>query len=157
MTSWLATSCLRVGADRALRRGPYDGKTEASEATIPLPEVTRRVLLDHRAHQAQEREVAGDAWRDRDLVFASTIGTPTEPRNLGRDFERVRELAGLPGVRLHDLRHTVVSLLLELGTPPHVVQAIARHAHIDVTMSIYAHTNLDAMRQALDAIEWREL
>ncbi len=58
-------------------------------------------------------------------------------------------------MRLHDLRHAVVSQLLELGTPPHVVQAIARHAHIDVRMSIYAH--LDAMRQALDAIEWREL
>ena len=30
--------------------------------------------------------------------------------------------------RTHDLRHTVVSLLLELGTPPHIVQAIARHS-----------------------------
>jgi hypothetical protein len=39
--------------------------------------------------------------------------------------------AGLPGVRLHDFWHTVVSLLLELGTAPHVVQAIARHAAID--------------------------
>jgi len=38
-----------------------------------------------------------------------------------------------------------------------IVQAIARHAHIDVTMAIYAHTNLDAMRQALDAIEWEDL
>ena len=47
-----------------------------------------------------------------------------------------------------------MSLLLDLGTPPHVVQAIARHADIDVTMTIYAHTNLNAMRQALDAIEW---
>jgi integrase len=56
-----------------------------------------------------------------------------------------------------DLRHTVVSLLLDLGTPPHVVQAIARHAHVDMTMAIYAHTNLDAMRQALDAIEWEDL
>jgi integrase len=51
----------------------------------------------------------------------------------------------------------VVSLLLDLGTPPHVVQAIARHAHVDITMAIYAHTNLDAMRQALDAIEWKDL
>lgn len=134
-----------------------EAKTEASEATIPLPKVTRRVLEEHRRRQDEERVKAGDVWQDHDLVFASTIGTPTEPRNLGRDFEKVRELAGLTGVRLHDLRHTVVSLLLGLGTPPHVVQAIARHAHIDVTMSIYAHTNLDAMRQALDAIEWREL
>ena len=134
-----------------------EAKTEASEATIPLPKVTRQVLLEHRERQEQERATAAEVWQEHDLVFASTIGTPTEPRNLGRDFEKVRALAGLPDVRLHDLRHTVVSLLLELGTPPHVVQAIARHAHIDVTMSIYAHTNLDAMRQALDAIEWKEL
>jgi integrase len=33
------------------------------------------------------------------------------------------------------------------------VQAIARHAAIDVTMTIYAHTNLKDLRQALDAIE----
>jgi integrase-like protein len=75
-------------------------------------------------------------------VFATSIGTPIGPRALDRDFDKVRRKAGLPTVRLHDLRHTVVSLLLHLGTPPHVVQAIARHA--DVTMTIYAHTNLDA-------------
>ena len=47
-----------------------------------------------------------------------------------------------------------MSLLLELGTPPHVVQAIARHADLDVTMRIYAHTNLDSMRKAVDKIDW---
>ena len=86
-----------------------------------------------------------------------TIGTPMEPRNLNRHFEGLRVTAELPDVRLHDLRHTGVSLLLDLGTPPHVVQAIARHAHVDITMAIYANTNLDAMRQALDAIEWEDL
>ena len=59
---------------------------------------------------------------------------PEVVTNLGRDLERVRSV-DLPGVRLHDLRHAVVSLLLEPGTPPHVIQAIARHAHIDVTMA----------------------
>jgi integrase len=43
---------------------------------------------------------------------------------------------------------------LELGTSPHVVQAIARHADLEITLSIYAHTNLAAMREALDRIEW---
>ena len=36
----------------------------------------------------------------------------------------------------------------------HVVQAIARHADLDITLSIYAHTNLDAMREALDKVDW---
>ncbi|RTL63819.1 MAG: hypothetical protein EKK42_27100 [Pseudonocardiaceae bacterium] len=64
------------------------------------------------------------------------------------------ERAGFPSVRLHDFRHTVVTLLLQLGAAPHVVQAIARHADLDVTSGIYAQTNLDAMREALDEIEW---
>jgi hypothetical protein len=40
----------------------------------------------------------------------------------------------------------LTSLLSGLGTPPLVVQAIARHADLDVILSIDAHTNLDAMR-----------
>jgi integrase len=76
-----------------------------------------------------------------------------EPRNLNRHFATLREKAGLPPVRLHDLRHTVVTLLLELGVPPHLVQAIARHAHVDITLKIYAHTNLDAMRAAVKRLD----
>lgn len=142
-------------ADGRLYLGP--AKTAGSEATIPLPKVTRRVLLEHQIAQEAERSEVAEFWQDHDLVFPSSIGTPMEPRNLSREFAKLRVAAGMPGVRLHDLRHTVVSLLLDLGTPPHVVQAIARHADIDVTMTIYAHTNLDAMRQALDAIEWEDL
>jgi integrase len=87
-------------------------------------------------------------------VFPTSVGTPMEPRSLNRHFNGIRTRAGLPGVRLHDFRHTVVTLLLELGTPPHVVKAIARRADLDVTLGIYAHTNLDAMREALDRIDW---
>ncbi|MFC5996745.1 tyrosine-type recombinase/integrase [Pseudonocardia hispaniensis] len=131
-----------------------EAKTEASEATIPLPKITRRVLLMHQERQAKERIDAGDVWHDHGLVFPTSVGTPIEPRSLNRHFDGIRTRAGLPGVRLHDFRHTVVTLLLELGTPPHVVRAIARHADLDVTLSIYAHTNLDAMREALDKIDW---
>lgn len=42
-------------------------------------------------------------------------------------------------------------------TPPHVVQRIARHADLDVTLGIYAHTDFDAKREAFDSIEWKDL
>ncbi|MGI5131623.1 tyrosine-type recombinase/integrase [Pseudonocardia sp. CA-107938] len=129
-------------------------KSEASDALIPLPKVTKEALLAHRDRQDVERAEAGEIWQPHDLVFTTTVGTPLEPRAVNRQFDGIRTRAGLPNVRLHDFRHTVVSLLLSLGTPPHVVQAIARHADLDVTMGIYAHTNLDAMREALDKIEW---
>jgi integrase len=131
-----------------------ESKSEASDATVPLPKVTRRVLVEHRERQDKARVDAGECWAEHGLVFPTTVGTPIEPRSLNRHFHGIRTRAGLPGVRLHDLRHTVVSLLLELGTPPHIVQAIARHADLEITLSIYAHTNLDAMREALDKIDW---
>ena len=92
-------------------------------------------------------------------MFATVVGTPIEPRNLNRHFAGIHLRAGYPTVRLHDFRHTVVSLLLQLKTPPHVVQRIARHANLDldVTLGVYAHTDLDAMREALDKIEWEDL
>ncbi|TDB75222.1 site-specific integrase [Micromonospora sp. KC723] len=132
-----------------------DAKTEDSEAVLPLPEITWLTLLEHQERQQAERTALAEAWEDHDLVFPSERGTPMEPTNLSRSFARLRETAGLPGVRLHDLRHTVVSLLMELGVPPHVVQAIARHADVKVTLKVYAHANLDAMRQALSKLDGR--
>lgn len=129
-------------------------KSEASDGTVPLPKITRRVLVEHWDRQEKGRVDAGEIWHDRGLVFPTSVGTAIEPRSLNRHFDGIRTRAGLPDVRLHDFRHTAVSLLLALGTPPHVVQAIARHADLDITLSIYAHTNLDAMREALDEIEW---
>ncbi|MEU4378298.1 site-specific integrase [Micromonospora echinofusca] len=107
-----------------------DTKTEDSDSVLPLPDWS---------------------W----LVFPSEIGTPMEPRSLNRHFAARRERAGCPDVRLHNLRHTVVSLPLELDVPPHVVQAIAGHADVKITLKVYSHANLDVMRQALGELDGR--
>ncbi len=83
------------------------------------------------------------------MVFTSGIGTPIEPDNLRRSWYRVRSVLPEPRPRLHDLRHTCVTLLLTEGVPPHIVQEIAGHSAIDVTMTIYAHTSLEEKRKAL--------
>lgn len=132
-----------------------DTKTEDSDSVLPLPDWTWLVLLDHQERQRRERERVAEIWQDHGLVFPSEVGTPMEPRNLNRHFAALREKAGCPDVRLHDLRHTVVSLLMGLGVPPHVVQAIARHADVKLTLKVYSHANLDAMRQALGKLDGR--
>jgi integrase len=55
-------------------------------------------------------------------------------------------------MRLHDLRHSCVTLLLTLGVPPHIVQAIVGHADVHVKMTIYAHASLEDQRKALDRL-----
>ncbi|MEU4462699.1 tyrosine-type recombinase/integrase [Streptomyces sp. NPDC024017] len=108
-------------------------------------------LRRHRERQAEEREAAGEQWRETGLVFTTRRGTPIEPRNLNRHFYPIRERLGLD-VRFHDLRHTCVTLLLGLGIPPHIVRDLVGHSALDVTMNIYAHADMTEKRAALDKL-----
>jgi integrase len=124
-------------------------KTEGSRRTIPLPPACVEALLEHKRRQFRERSDAWPDWEDHGLVFPCRRGTPMEPDNLRRSWSVIRTAADLPGVRFHDLRHTCVTLLLDLGVPPHVVREIVGHSAIEVTMTIYAHASLDEKRKAL--------
>lgn len=123
-------------------------KTEHSERTVPLPALAVEALYEHRERQARERAAAGEQWQESGLVFTSMIGTPMEPDNLRRSWHRLRTRLGLD-LRFHDLRHTCVTLLLDLGVAPHIVREIVGHSDIGVTMTIYAHASLEEKRKAL--------
>jgi integrase len=92
---------------------------------------------------------------DTGYVFAKLRGTPVEPDNLRRSWYPIREGAGLGNVRFHDLRHRCVTLLLDLGVPPHVVREIVGHADIQVTMTIYAHASMAEKREAMRRLDER--
>ena len=85
-----------------------------------------------------------------DLVFMSTVGTLSEPRNVNRAFEALLQRAGLRRVRLHDLRHTCASLLLAQGVPARVVMETLGHSAIAVTMNTYSHVLPSLQREAAD-------
>lgn len=126
-------------------------KTQTSVRTLPLPPLVIKALTEHRERQAQERVAAGDRWKENGLVFTSRVGTPIEPDNIRRSWDPLRRRLGLE-VRFHDLRHTCVTLLLDLKVPPHVVRQIAGHSDIGVTMKVYAHASLDEQRKALGSL-----
>ena len=77
-----------------------------------------------------------------------------EPDNLRRSWDRIKKAAGV-SLRLHDLRHTCVTLLLDLGVPPHIVREIAGHSALEVTMTIYAHASLEEKYRALTRLDER--
>lgn len=54
-------------------------------------------------------------------------------------FRRALKLAGLPRIRVHDLRHTHATLLLLSGVHPKVVQERLGHATIAMTLDLYSH------------------
>lgn len=124
-------------------------KTRKSRRVVPLPAVVVDALRAHRERQEKEHVDAGQLWTDSGLVFTTPDGRPIPPATLGKQWREIREWVGLGQLRFHDLRHTAVSLLLALGVPPHIVREIAGHSDIKVTMTVYAHGNLDEHAAAL--------
>ena len=67
------------------------------------------------------------------------------PQSYTDEFQRLRARAGLRRIRLHGLRNTSVSLMLDLGHPPHIVAAWHGHDPA-VALSIYADVKADELR-----------
>ena len=127
-------------------------KTARSRRTIPLPGLVVDVLVEHRDRQDAERVALAGRWPESGFVFTTPIGTPIDPRNCTRIVQEACRRAEVRVVRLHDLRHGCVSVLLGLGVPPRTAMEIAGHSTIDMTMNVYGHVTLDDKRDALDRL-----
>jgi integrase len=128
-------------------------KTKRSNRTVPLPDRCRYALADHHARVQRRDGQPGAPACPNGYVFGTATGTPLDPRNLTRMFGELCRTLGLRTVRLHDLRHTCVSLLLAQGVHPRVVMEIVGHSAIEMTMNVYGHVNLDTQRRALDDLD----
>jgi integrase len=134
-----------------IRRQLQDGalvklKTRQSSRDLRMVPQVAVVLHAHRARQRELQLLAGSAWkgrRDGDFVFTTRVGTPLLPSNLRRTFLDLLRTAGLPQIRIHDLRHTAISLMAEQGVHPSVVQQIAGHADIRTTLKYYTHVTAE--------------
>lgn len=124
----------------------------------------------------QEREVPVDpetvavvrSWRDAQAAAAVELGvelgpgawalTPDpegrEPWRPGALSEQWRRLADreAPGVRLHDLRHTMASMLLAHGRPLPEVSRRLGHSNVTTTANVYAHSLRELERQSADTM-----
>jgi integrase len=66
-------------------------------------------------------------------------GRPLHPREVTRAFSRHVLGAGVPIIRLQDLRHTHATLALAAGVHPKVVQERLGHANIAIALDTYSH------------------
>ena len=95
----------------------------------------RQVLLSPEARAVIERQPrSGSPW-----VFPSPPN-PDRPRTELDLWKRVRNLAGIEGVRIHDLRHTFASQAAMQGIPLPVVARLLGHAQVQMTLR-YAHVS----------------
>ncbi|HWB70591.1 MAG TPA: site-specific integrase [Egibacteraceae bacterium] len=120
-------------------RPEEDQKTTTSARTIHLARRTVEVLRAHRESQAELRRGAGVAWEDRGLVFTQPNGAWWHPDSVSSAFRRAVKAAGVPVIRLQDVRHTHASLLLKAGINSKVVSERLGHRSVAFTLDTYAH------------------
>jgi integrase len=124
-------------------------KTEASDASLPLPDICVAALRLRQKEQNDSKDVAGEKWQGSDLVFTTRYGTPIDPRNFNRSFDERCRKAGVRRIKVHDTRRTCATLLAALDVHPRVAMRILRHAQIDVTMEVYTEVSDEKTRRAL--------
>jgi integrase len=123
-------------------------KTPQSRRSIPVPAEGLDALKYHKARQAEERLLMGEAYHDQGLLFCYPDGRPIGPADFYKRFVRLLKQAGLPRSRVHDARHTFATLMFELGESPKTVQTMLGHTAITTTMDIYSHVSLDLEKRA---------
>src|SRR5262249_27905788 len=89
---------------------------------------------------------AGEAWKPGDLVFTAHDGAPIDPSTVRLALRRLADLAEVPRIRVHDLRHTAATLMLLSSVNPKVVSERLGHANIAITLQTYSHV-LPTMQQ----------
>lgn len=137
----------------------YDGhlvlcppKTAHGERVIALDRTTVAALRAHRAAQQAERAAAGERYHDSGYVFTRVNGDPMAPDWLSRYFRQLSDAAGLPPIRLHDLRHGAASLALAAGADLKVVQDMLGHSSIVLSADTYVSVLPEVARESAEAI-----
>jgi integrase len=128
-------------------------KNETSKRLIPLNSEARGAVerMLRRADQLGHTDSGHYLW------CASQHHTydPMKPaKKWDGAWHSLRDAAGLPGFRFHDLRHTVVTDLLEAGEPEHVIEAVTGHLSRKM-LEHYSHQRLKAKGQMLARLEER--
>lgn len=127
-------------------------KSEAGKREVGIDAATISVLRAHRKAQVEHRVRIGAAWTDTGHVFTGVGGRHLHPDSITKAFDRQVRSLGMRRIRLHDLRHTHATLLLDAGEAVHVVAARLGHADPAVTLRVYAHSSRKQQAQA--ALRW---
>jgi integrase len=127
-------------------------KSDHGRRSIALDPKTVAALRAHLKRQAEERLAWGPGYYDGGFVFAREDGSPLDPDELSKAFKRHVRAAGLPSIRLHDLRHGVATLMLRAGVHPKVVQERLGHHSAAFTLDAYSHVTAGLQEEAATRI-----
>jgi integrase len=146
---------LIIGATRVVvggRAAESDGKSANSRRTIALDSLTVAALRRHLAVIDAEAEAWGTSYPTHGLLFVYPDGRPMHPDTITVRFNRLVDRAGLPHIRLHDVRHTYATVSLDAGINPKIISERIGHASLAFTLQVYTHRSEGRDRAAAETI-----
>lgn len=127
--------------DRAL-------KTEASNRSIELP---TKMMLELKKWYDYQSKFEG--FSKDDYVFKNNKGLPIPRETLRKKMNRAIELSGVPKITVHDLRHSMITNLMQSGMDAVTVKNRAGHSNVETTLNIYTHSNREADKKAAEVLD----
>jgi integrase len=151
----LKAGTLAITQTRILVEGEIrieDPKSRNGFRKLPLDAELLRALKDLRKRQASESETAGEAYEGSEYVVTDELGRPVHPEWYSDEFERLLKQAAVRRIRLHDSRHTALSLMEHAGVPISVISKWAGHYDTAFTYSTYVHATEDDLLKGAQAM-----
>lgn len=130
---------------RSAKRIPCGGwefselKTASSRRNLDLDDTLLNILRKHKREQAKARWTIGAEWIDNGLIFTNSVGNPMDISRVRKHLADVLDTAGLPKIRLYDLRHTHGSMLMAEGAAIKEISDRLGHANTSMTVDRYLH------------------
>ena len=124
-------------------------KTKNSKRVLPLPEMLKTELLKLKERNADICKTLGV---EIPYLCINEAGQILTPNLCSHHFHYAAQKTGLTGMRLHDLRHTVVTYMLDAGENPRTVQEFVGHSDPGFMLRQYAHVLEKSKKQASDAL-----
>ena len=112
---------------------------------------TTASLASWKKRQARERDDWPAPWPPGHRIFTHEDGAGLNPDLITRTFRRHVEAAGVPPIRLPDVRHTHASLQIKAGVPVKVVSERLGHADVAFTTCVYQHVLPGMQQEAAEA------
>lgn len=113
-------------------------KTESSNRKITIPKFLKGEIKEYLDRQY---ELAPE-----DRIF------PITDRAVQKKMKQKTEEAKLKPIRVHDLRHSHIALLIEKGLQPLVIAQRVGHDSVNTTMNIYGHLYPNKQKEVADLL-----
>ncbi|MED0983007.1 tyrosine-type recombinase/integrase [Bacillus paramycoides] len=129
-------------------------KTKSSNRSISISPFVVQELLSYYTYKKKELFRWGIHLQEENYIFSgNALHDPLHP-DAPHQFLKIHyERAGVPRIRIHDLRHTHATLMLQAGEHPKIVQDRLGHSSIHMTLDKYSHVTQNMQQQAAENFE----